>query len=359
MKKSILLEGITVFGLVVLGGCFTTAPDEAVAPPEQFDDAMLSSFRDINGSTEPPVPDEAPPLESTAEQAFLNERLKTDTSQTEIDLSLVLDGGPGKNGIPAIGNPQFVSIEQADFVADDEYGIFLELNGEQYFYPYPILYWHEIVNQTIGETPVAVTFCPLCGSAIVYDRRIGERTLFFGVSGKLYESNLLMFDTFSESLWSQILGRAVVGEYTGTELKVIESDIITFGQVKENFVNAQVLSRNTGFTRDYDRSPYGNYEENDRLMFPVQNSDARFFAKDLFYIVNIGETSVGFQRKAMLSQESATVEVDGVTYTAELAPTGLIRVTNETGETVPGYTAMWFSWITHQEKPKVVWPESD
>lgn len=145
------------------------------------------------------------------EQGFLGRGLKTNTSQRSIELSKVLSGGPGKDGIPAIREPVFVSVsEKPESVLLDTDGIVLG-KGQAKFYPYNIMIWHEIVNDTVDGVPVAVTFCPLCGSAAVFDRRVDGESLSFGVSGLLYQSNLLMHDSKTESLWSQVLGEAVVG----------------------------------------------------------------------------------------------------------------------------------------------------
>src|SRR3989344_4868604 len=143
--------------------------------------------------------------------------LNTDTGKSSIDQSKIVSGGPGKDGIPAISNPKFVDIGDEE-LSDSTSGILINLNKQTRFYPFNILVWHEIVNDSIEGSYIAVTFCPLCGSAIVFDRRVGDEILEFGVSGLLYESNLLMYDKKTESLWSQVLGEAVVGSYTGTKL---------------------------------------------------------------------------------------------------------------------------------------------
>ena len=150
--------------------------------------------------------------EQAQEQAFLSSGLSTDTGKSLIDLDLVLSGGPPKDGIPAINIPTFTGISSASSnLADDTLGLLVTADDDERFYPYNILVWHEIVNDTVGGIPVSVTFCPLCGSGIVYERVVNGQEVLFGVSGRLYESNLLMYDSATESLWSQIEGRAVIG----------------------------------------------------------------------------------------------------------------------------------------------------
>ncbi|MCI0533252.1 DUF3179 domain-containing protein, partial [bacterium] len=130
-----------------------------------------------------------------AEYAFEREGLRTNTAKTSIPLDKVLGGGPGKDGIPALTNPKFTSVLEAGKVfRDDSLGILVTAGGETRYYPYNILVWHEIANDVVGGKPLVVTFCPLCASAIVFEASVDGEPREFGVSGKLYESNLLMYD---------------------------------------------------------------------------------------------------------------------------------------------------------------------
>ncbi len=287
------------------------------------------------------------------ETAFSNIGLETNTAISSIPLSNVLGGGPAKDGIPAILNPTFTSVDEATEWLDDEgLGIIYEYGGVTRYYPYAILYWHEIANDIVADKNIAVTFCPLCGSSIIFDR--GDDV--FGVSGKLWESNLMMYDHKTESLWSQILGEAKVGDRTGEKLKILGTNIISFADVQKNHSNAEVLSRNTGNARSYGNSPYGNYEENNKLYFPVSNEDEAFHKKELFYLVNVGNKSVGFMRSDLIEAGNAEVDLDGQIIRAEVGESSEITVTNlTTGKELPGYIAMWFSWVTHINLERVVW----
>ncbi len=286
---------------------------------------------------------------------FKEEGFKTNTSIASIPFDKILNGGPGKDGIPAINAPKFVSIANASsFIKDDFFGMTVTVGKTTIFYPYNIMVWHEIVNHSIEGKALVVTFCPLCGSAMVFDATVDGRVLKFGVSGKLYESNLLMYDTETESLWSQIIGKAVVGEKTGTKLTIYDSQVSTFQEFKRRYPEGQVLSKDTGFTRDYSFYPYGDYDTNEQIIFPISINDTRLPAKEIMYIVDVGEISVAFKFNDLKPGVKATVDVGGKKIIAENKD-GEIEVTGSTGEVFPGFHAMWFSWAIHHQKDGVVW----
>jgi len=288
-------------------------------------------------------------VNNNIEQLYINDNLSTDTSKLNINLNDILDGGPGKDGIPSINNPKFVSIDDSEF-SDDTLGILIQSDTADKFYPYNILVWHEIVNDTIDDTPISVTFCPLCGSAIVYNREIDGKILNFGVSGKLFESNLLMYDDLTESLWSQARGEAVVGEFLNTKLSVYSSDIITQGEVKKSFPNSLSLSTETGVSRDYTFYPYGDYDESERLFFPISINDKRFPSKTLMYVIPTESNSIAFVREDLMNNKTATKQ----DVTVVVQDDGTFRATKN-GNVLPGYTEMWFSWATHHQEDGIVW----
>lgn len=275
-------------------------------------------------------------------------QLVVNYTQASIPLDQILSGGPGKDGIPAITEPSFVQLTDSD-VADTVQVMVVENNGETKLYPYSVLVWHEIVNDTVGEKPLAITFCPLCGSAIVFERDVDGDILDFGVSGFLFESNLLMYSREdSESLWSQSRGEAVVGDRTGTKLTHHPTQVITFGQAKSQFPNATVMSTNTGYSRDYESNPYGGYDEDDSVFFPVSVNDNRFPAKEVFYIVPLEGNSIAVRQ----NKDDGTYDV----------PDTDIKVTFDRGQitakwgdaVLPGYFEMWFSWATHNQENGIV-----
>lgn len=298
---------------------------------------------------------EGGPSESDG-QAFAGDGLSTNTAKHSIELSLVLGGGPGKDGIPAINEPKFISVDDAaQELKDESVGMLVSVDEVSRFYPYNIMNWHEIVNDTISGRPFVVTFCPLCGSAIVFDATVDGEVLEFGVSGKLYESNLLMFDRKTESLWSQSRGEAVVGDLLGTKLDIYPTQFMTFAQVREQFPGAEILSRDTGHDRNYDFDPYSGYGDNENTLFPISVRDERFSAKELFYVVPVGERSVAIKLKDLTEGVVARVAVGDDELVASADGGVLNARLNAEGESLPNYVEMWFSWAIHHQDDGVIW----
>lgn len=289
------------------------------------------------------------------EEAFRKDGLKTNTAIRSIPLDEVLGGGPGKDGIPAILNPKFISINAAKKIEDgDRFGVSVTVGDTSRFYPYSILVWHEIVNDEINNQPFIVTFCPLCGSAITFDPRVDGEVRTFGVSGKLWESNLLMYDHKNENLWSQIIGEVVVGDDTGKKLEIFPSQLIMFDAFVSAHPNGEVLSRDTGHNRNYGFYPYGNYDNSESLYFPVSVQDNRLFAKELMFIVNVGDFSGAFKRSDLLEAGSASLQIEDTTVTVKVDGEEL-KATDQNGNKVAGYIAMWFSWAAHHQDNSFVW----
>lgn len=193
----------------------------------------------------------------------------TDFSRSSVDLGEIISGGPPKDGIPSIDDPKFVRVSQVTDLADVEPVIGLEVNGEAKAYPIRILMWHEIVNDEIGGVPVAVTFCPLCNAALVFDRRVGSQTLEFGTTGKLRHSDLVMYDRTSESWWQQFSGEAIVGAALGKKLALLPSRLESWANFRKRRPDARVLVPSSGSARLYGRNPYERYDSA-RLPFLYQ-----------------------------------------------------------------------------------------
>lgn len=179
----------------------------------------------------------------------------------------LISGGPPPDGIPALDAPTFLPVEAVTGLAEDEPVLSLEVDGEARAYPVRILIWHEIVNDTIAGVPVAVTYCPLCNSALAFDRRLQERVLSFGTSGMLYNSDLVMYDRQTESLWPQLEGRAVIGRLTGAELDRLPIQTVRWADFRDAHPGAWVLSEDTGFDREYGSNPYVGYDNMDEAPF--------------------------------------------------------------------------------------------
>ncbi|MCV0424251.1 MAG: DUF3179 domain-containing protein [Roseibium sp.] len=184
----------------------------------------------------------------------------TDFSKTTVSLDSIFSGGPPKDGIPSIDDPGFETAESVSWLEDREPVIRLELDGVVKAYPLQILIWHEIVNDTIGQVPVSVTYCPLCNSSIVFDRRLDGDILDFGTTGLLRNSDLVMYDRQSESWWQQFTGKGIVGIHAGRDLKMIPSTVVAFGDFKKNSPNADVLARPDPPRRNYGSNPYAGYD---------------------------------------------------------------------------------------------------
>lgn len=184
----------------------------------------------------------------------------TDFSKASVPFTEIFSGGPPKDGIPSIDDPRFEPATDVDWIEDLEPVIRLELDGKVKAYPLKILIWHEIVNDTLAGTPVAVTYCPLCNSSIAFDRRFEGEILDFGTTGLLRNSDLVMYDRQSESWWQQFTGEAIVGSHTGKALHMIPSRVEGFAQLKAKHPDAMVLSIPTPARRDYGRNPYEGYD---------------------------------------------------------------------------------------------------
>ena len=223
-----------------------------------------------------------------------------------VPLDKILSGGPPQDGIPSIDNPKFQSVQEADEILEDsELVLGLNINGDIRVYPLQILVWHEIVNDVVGDQPVAVTYCPLCFTNQVFNRTLNDgNTVEFGTSGKLYNSNLVMYDRKSNSLWSQALGEGIVGEYAGVKLERIPFDVAYWKEWKELYPESKVLSRDSGSVRPYGADPYGDYYTNDLILFPVANDDKRLGLKEI--IIGLENKD---QYKAYKLQEIETKKV--------------------------------------------------
>ena len=259
------------------------------------------------------LPDLGPGLGEAAPPPAITAGWKTDFERRAVPLSEFERGGPGKDGIPAIDAPRFVSVEQVDFLEPKEPVIAVEVNGEARAYPIQILVWHEIVNDSVGGVPLAVTFCPLCNAAIAFDRRVDGRTLDFGTTGNLRSSDLVMYDRQTESWWQQFGGRALVGELTGEKLEQVPARVVAWREFERDHPEGKVLSRETGHSRRYGENPYTGYDDVDSPpFFPTKNSDdKRLPPKERVVFIERGGEAVAVPFSTLQRQKRVRVEIAG------------------------------------------------
>jgi len=256
-------------------------------------------------------------------------------------------GGPPRDGIPSIDDPKFVSPEEARFLRPGDEVISVTVGETTRAYPLRILIWHEIVNDRIGDTHFMVTYCPLCATSMVFNRRVAGAVRSFGVSGLLYNSDVLMYDREGESLWSQLGMEAVTGASKGRKLEWIASDLTTWEDWRTKYPQGQVLSTDTGHRRNYAASPYSGYFASNQIMFPVNSSRQRNALPDKETVIGVivEDTPKAYRLADLL--EAGTLKDRIQTRDIELtanAETGQVHVTDTRGRPLPSVSVYWFAW---------------
>ena len=216
----------------------------------------------------------------TTQTFFAKGKSAFDLENSLLPVDQILSGGPGKNGIPAIDNPEFMPAAKDDFISDDTRVLGIHYQGVSKAYPINILNWHEIVNDQFNAQPVVITFCPLCGSGMAFVSAINGKALTFGVSGLLYNSDVLLYDRQTQSLWSQLMTQAISGEYQGQRLAGIPVLHTSWLDWKSRYPDTLILSTATGFERDYSDSPYSAYLNSPQTMFPLSSVSRRYHPKE-------------------------------------------------------------------------------
>jgi len=262
-----------------------------------------------------------------------------------IPLEEIRRGCSRQNCIPSVDDPEFVSVEEAGKILDDDsVGIGLIIEGVKRFYPFDMLVTREIVNDNINNNPVLVTYCPLCGTGIVFERKVNGVEQEFGVSGMLWQSNLLMYnraeDIEDRNLWSQVLGKAVVGRSAGDKLKIIESNVVKYGDWSREYPDTMVLD--TGRVGD----PYGgdyyrvasNFEPNfDESLSPIGPST-------YVHGIEVAGEFKAYQDSDLLSGDIED-SIGGLDITISRSNIGEVVIVDVEGNELPIVTGFWFSWI--------------
>jgi len=317
-----------------------TEPAVAASPPATSNPSVARQ------QPKKPVPEVPPP---SAMNGF-------DLRGALVPVDEIARGGPPRDGIPAIDRPKFIAPEQADFLKPDDLVVSVSFGEEVRAYPLRILVWHEIANDAIGTNHFAVTYCPLCGTCMVFDRAVGGRVLDWGVSGLLYKSDVLMYDRQTESLWSQLKMRAVAGKLKGTPLRLLPTEHLTWAAWRGRYPQGKVLSTDTGFKRRYQTMPYRGYEQREAVMFPV--GPIRDDLPNKEWVVGLltgsGPWAVPLKRAGsgpvFIGQGS-----DRITLRYDPA-TGLVTATNAAGQTVPHVKAYWFAWQAFYPETRIIPP---
>ena len=278
--------------------------------------ALLTAALAGCGGSSPGEQDaQSPTLPAEATAPVLDFRLegweRTDFARHSVPFDEFLSGGPPKDGIPALDAPRFAAVSATTFLESREPVVELTVDGETRAYPIQILIWHEIVNDELGGVPVAVTFCPLCNTAIAFDRRVEGRTLDFGTTGKLRHSDLVMYDRQTESWWQQFGGEALVGRYTGTRLERLPARIVAWADFARSHPRARVLTRETGFDRSYGDNPYEGYDDVDSPPIFAVPEDDRLPPKERVVYVERGKESVAVPYLTLARKRVVRLELGG------------------------------------------------
>ncbi|SDS46022.1 DUF3179 domain-containing protein [Christiangramia echinicola] len=278
-----------------------------------------------------------------------------DLKNSCISLEDIKSGGPPRDGIPSIDKPKFTNALESEISSDARIlGVYI--NGIAKAYPISILNYHEIVNDYFGEKPVVITYCPLCGSGIAFIAEVNGKKLTFGVSGLLFNSDVLLYDRQTESLWSQLKYEAISGKLLGEKLTVLNTANTTWENWKEKHPNTLILSENTGFIRDYSQNPYPDYNTSSAIYFPVKNNDDRFHPKEMVIGIEInGKTKAypyselkklnGTLLEDTFAGQKLKIKYDSKAQSAEIL--------DASGNLLPAITNFWFAWYAFNPDTEV------
>jgi len=274
-----------------------------------------------------------------------------------IPVSQIQRGGPPRDGIPSIDNPVFKPAHRYKEFDENSEVLGVYYNGVAKAYPINIMDKHEIVNDQFNGKPVAITYCPLCGSGIAFKADIinGKPTQF-GVSGLLYNSDVLLYDRTTESLWSQIMAQAISGPMKGQELEPINTLRMTLGTWRKLHPETLILSKETGFNRNYQGKAYGNYDQENSTYFPVSHNDNTFHKKEWIIGVEINGVYKAYpvKRLSKLSERELHDEMGGTNFTLTWDANGQnVRIKTASGEEIVGLQMFWFAWAAFHPDTEV------
>ncbi|MBZ9731525.1 DUF3179 domain-containing protein [Salegentibacter sp. JZCK2] len=278
-----------------------------------------------------------------------------DLGNSSIPIGDIKSGGPPKDGIPAIDDPKFLSSSKASLSNNDRIlGVYE--NGIAKAYPIAIMNYHEIVNDDFEEKAVVITYCPLCGSGIAFNAKVNDKILNFGVSGLLYNSDVLLYDRQTESLWSQLKYQAITGQLKGEQLTVLNTANTTWESWKDKHPNTLVLSEDTGFNRNYSRNPYPNYEESSQLYFPVNNINDLFPPKEMVIGLEINGRTKAYpfselkKLKGKILEDTFAGQTLKIKYNTQAKSAEIMDAQDNH---LPAITNFWFAWYAFNPDTEV------
>ena len=255
-------------------------------------------------------------------------------------------GGPPKDGIPALRDPRTTPVSRARFLLPKERVVGVSVNGRSRAYPLSVLNWHEIVNDTLGGVAIAVIYCPLCDSVSVLDRRLGGKTMEFGVSGLLYNSNVIPYDRTDQALWSQVGVSAISGPSAGGSLRHLPFELVSFQYWKQRHLKSTVITAETGYRRDYGRNPYAGYFRTGRVWFPLTRRDSRLKPKARVVGVRVGKLVRAYPLSALRQAPAGRVRQPfpaGDLILQAVGDEGQVRILALPKNAAVVHT-FWFAW---------------
>jgi hypothetical protein len=279
-----------------------------------------------------------------------------DLSNSEIPLEKIYAGGPPRDGIPSIDTPHFLSSTVAESEIKDHQSVLgIEIDNISRAYPIAILNWHEVVNDKVNGRSIVISYCPLCGSGMVFSSTSSEGDLEFGVSGLLYNSDVLLYDRQSSSLWSQLMGKAISGPMQGTKLHSIPATHTTWGLWKSAHPDTTLLSRETGFQRDYDRDPYKGYTDHKGIYFPVETVDPGYHPKERVLGIEVNGRFKGYPYSELSRTTTPiTEQFNGLNYRVYYdQDTNTARATDLDNRPIVTVSSFWFAWMAFHPDSKV------
>ena len=280
-----------------------------------------------------------------------------DISDSLVPSDKIFRGGPPRDGIPSIDKPIFLPIDKYQVFDKHSEVLGVVHNGVAKAYPIGIMDWHEIVNDEFAGQPLVVTYCPLCGSGISFEAFKNGAPIKFGVSGLLYNSDVLLYDRTTQSLWSQILAKAITGPLKGEKLKLVNTQRMTLGSWKALHPTSLILTTQTGYSRDYYQSPYTDYHLNNRTYFPLTHENSALPKKEWIVGIEINDHYKAYPISVLAKKKVRQFEdtLGGFTFTLTWDKNGEnIRAIANNGKEIPVLQMFWFAWAAFHPETEVL-----